>query len=274
MKEPRRLLEGGVDEFERDLLASSDVDVPTNRAYQRTLSSIGVGLMLPLSATAIAQGAGATVAAPAAKFGLLALGKWLAVGAVAGAVTASGAHLTTRALSSAPQRAPALSSAPLHAPPASARLAEEPVVEVPVAEPGSGEPAPTPRVPQALARKPAELSLVPTGLPASSPPLEPPPAREPALTSSLEGEVAAIETARRALGRGAARSALVTLQGYYREFPAGVLQPEARVLEVSALVQAGERESARELGRRIVARDPAGAHAQTVRSLLPELEKP
>lgn len=276
MTEPRRLKDSGADDFERGLISSCEDDVPSSRAYQRTLTSLGVGLVLPLGATA-AQGAGVTAAAlPAAKLSAGVLGKWLALGAVAGVVTASGAHLTTRALAPA---APFVASSPVALPAsrplrAAATLPSESVAAL------SAEPAPerapaaaSPRVPPVSepALPPASLTPLPAlePTPALSPPLS-----KPALASSLEGELARLEEARRALGRGDARAAIVTLKGYRVAFPSGALAPEASLLEVSALLQAGERERARELGRRIIAADPQGPHAQAVRSLLSETNKP
>jgi hypothetical protein len=277
MREPRRLLEASSDEFERDLLASSSDDQPTARAYRRTLTSIGVGLVLPLGAAGAAQGAAlATAAAPAAKLGSAVLAKWLATGALLGAVTASGAKLASHAGSvSGPAASASAARGQAPAPPSGALSAPAAVAPVVSAfGPSAARPpsqAPIRRAP-APAGAPPPLPLAPAATPAAVP-AEPAvafsaPAVGPAPAASLQREMAFLEDARHALARGDARAAVVTLESYVVAFPRGVLLPEARVLEVSALLQSGERARAEALGRRIIERDPSGAHAEAVRARL------
>ena len=270
MKEPRRLLEAGADDFERELLASSAEDVPNARAYQRTVASLGVGLMVPLAAASVAQGASA--ATPVAKLGASVLAKWLASGALLGVITASGAQLVSRGIS---QR-----SAPAAAP--KVELGASPAVATSQPTRG-GAPAltPAPELPRSVESKPAQRAhpLPEPALVAPQPEVTPAPSAEAEpsprpVTASLTRELDALEAARYALGSGDARAALARLERYASDFPNGVLLPEARVLEVSALIQSGQRARALELGRRIVERDPAGPHAQAVRTRLPELDKP
>jgi hypothetical protein len=91
---------------------------------------------------------------------------------------------------------------------------------------------------------------------------------EPAASDSLEREVSAVDAARQALARGAAAEAVARLEAYERDFGDGALLPEARVLEVRALLAAGERARARALGERIIAANPSSSHAEVVRRLL------
>ncbi|HEY3496703.1 MAG TPA: tetratricopeptide repeat protein [Polyangiaceae bacterium] len=268
MKEPRRLLQGAADEFERELLASSEVDVPSSRAYQRTVASLGVGLMLPLGAAGVAQGA---VAAPAAKLGVTVLAKWLASGALLGVVTASGAQLTSRALgqrSVAPPPAVSVQFAGTPTPEVAVSAVEPPAVApapapVPSIETSPEQPARAAKAPEPQAEPPA---------PSSAPPVEP--VSSPAPAPSLALEMQRLEAARRTLAQGDARAALAGLEKYALEFPNGALSPEARVLEVSALLQSGQREQALEVGRRVIERDPDGPHAEAVRARLSESKKP
>jgi hypothetical protein len=55
---------------------------------------------------------------------------------------------------------------------------------------------------------------------------------------------------------------------YHLQFHGGALGPEAAVLEVRALLGAGERPRAERLGEQVIARAPNSQHARIVRSLL------
>jgi TolA-binding protein len=95
-------------------------------------------------------------------------------------------------------------------------------------------------------------------------PLDP---RETA-ASALAVETQRLEAARHALADGRATLALTTLTSYERDFPRGVLRPEALVLKVRALVAAGDRQAAEALGRRLIAQAPTSRHADAVRAAL------
>jgi hypothetical protein len=238
---------------------------------------LGVGVLLPIAGTQAAEAAAqvALTAVPAKTLGATVLLKWLGGGMLLGAVTASGISLSSRAWQPELPQAAAVSSA-------AARVASAPnvvVTQTPVAALESPiSPAPAPAASAAIrrgvpARESAVASLAPSAL-ALAPPDAP--TFEPKLvdTSSLEREMRLLDTARRALARRAAGDALTTLRTYATEFEAGSLAPEARVLEVRALLEAGERERARALGRRIIAADPHGRHAETVRALLARTSNP
>jgi len=86
--------------------------------------------------------------------------------------------------------------------------------------------------------------------------------------SSLEGEVTALDHARSALAAGDATRALELLAHYEQAFPTGALRPEATYLRIQALSKSGQREAARELAARFLAKHPSSPHAAQLQALL------
>ena len=86
--------------------------------------------------------------------------------------------------------------------------------------------------------------------------------------SSLEGEVTALDRARSALAAGEAARALELLGQYEQAFPKGALRPEASYLRIQALSKSGQREAARELAARFLAKQPSSPHAAQLQALL------
>jgi hypothetical protein len=237
----------GADDFECDLILSARRDAPRPAALRRTLATIGVGVSLPLGVASVAEGA---VVVPV-KLGAVALTKWLATGVALGVATAGGAKLTERALEPArpavvTTAAGAKRAAPRPLPRATATGSTEapPVID----EPAAVLPAP--------AAAPAALAAGAVLPPAVAP------------SASLPEEVRSLDTARQALAEGDARGALALLRRYDARFGTGALLPEARVLEVKALLAAGERARAVAAARRIVELDPKSPHAEAVRALV------
>jgi hypothetical protein len=244
MNEPRRLSEVGADDFESDLILSARHDAPRPAALRRTLASIGVGVSFPLGVATVAEGA---VTAPVAKVGAVVLMKWLVTGAALGVATAGGAKLTERALE--PEK-PAVVS--LAAKRATARAEKPPRAE------GEGAFAVTAEAPVAPVRPAATVTLGADT------------ARAPAPTpsASLPEEVRSLDAVRQALAQGDGGGALALLGRYEARFVSGALLPEARVLEVRALLAVGERTRALTAAKRIVDRDPRSPHAEAVRALI------
>jgi hypothetical protein len=244
MNDPRRLSEVGADDFEHDLILSARRDGPRPAALRRTLASIGVAVSLPLGVTTVAEGA---VAAPVVKLGAVVLTKWLATGVALGVATAGGAKVAERALTP-----------------------EKVVVVSPVAKSETRRAETSPRAtlespPEAT----AEVRTAPV-LPAATVTSVPESARvlAPAASASLPEEVRSLDAARQALSGGDAGGALALLAHYETRFGSGALLPEARVLEVRALLAAGERTRALALARSIIDRNPQSAHAEAVRALI------
>ncbi len=87
---------------------------------------------------------------------------------------------------------------------------------------------------------------------------------------AVEAEVARLDAARRALGRGNAALAFIELDRHAATFPRGVLLAEATVLRISALQQSGKSAEAARLGHQFLARHPSHPLATRVRSLVGE----
>ena len=279
MKQPRRLADAGADEFERGLLSASGADAPSDHAYHRTLASLGVGLLIPLSTAGAAHGAG--VAAATSKLGATVVAKWLATGMALGAVTVSAVTVTGRVLTSTPSAVvseqarterPGPTTAAAHGAVAAALT--------PASAPTAAEPRPTPTpVPEAAA--PKRRQEVPATVAESAPATTAGPSTGSFAAAPLVGSVPSIKreteligTAQRALQRGDGPSTLSALARYRSEFPHGALGPEARLLELSALLRTGQRDRARAAAAQIIAKDPTGQEADAARALLGKSHEP
>jgi len=277
---PQRLIEAD-DEFERDLIRSAHADRPSPHALECLL--LGLGVELSKLPPAVASTAPSV--ASGGKLGGAVLAKWLTAGVGIGLAAMGGADAVTRLVEHrdpqierpaapiglVPARAavpPALaaSSAPEDA---SATPSVAPSVVVPdvaaAVTTGSSSAAVQESPPRATAVSEAEratnsFSAEPAARKAFALPAQPP--------ATLAQEMQLLDEARRALAGGAARGALAALASYERAFPNGALQPEASVLQVRALLAAGDRAAALALGRRVIARAPLSEHAVAVRAAL------
>lgn len=322
MKEPRRLMSSGADAFERSLLESARGDGGGSAAHQRTLTALGVGVSVPLTAASVGHAAagasalGKVGATAATKVGGALVAKWVTFGATVGLASMGGLHLITtspapapdgmasrQAVSTAaspfrPPRAPAPALSPPHAEPS--QDLPSPVVNPPAGNPSprrvGEEPAPRQDVAQTAAEvapspepthesapaAPAHEAFARPAAPARVRPTSAAPrsttdrARRPNVrgASALEQEVLALDGVRQALGARNAPQALLMLGLYRGRFPNGALTPEATVLEVQALLLAGERQRATALAETVLADAPHGQHAKIVRSLIAQRPKP
>jgi hypothetical protein len=277
VSEPRRLIEAD-DEFERDLILAAHGDQPSPRALERTLVSIGVGLaVIPAGAVATA----APGAAVGSKLGLAVLAKWLLGGLALGIVAAGGLQLGSLVV--APPTASTGVTRPADTAPVAPRSQDHGAGSseraLPTLDGTPAPPAPLPARPivpnlAATVRAPAEAAhagappertLAPVPGSAERSFAVAAPAQSP---TELERETTLLDAARRSLAHGDAKGALAALDGYARAFPRGALRPEASVLQVRALLAAGERSAAEALGRRIIAASPRSEHADAVRAAL------
>jgi hypothetical protein len=305
VKEPRRLLEcrDGLDGLERELLRSACVDVPSLAGRRRTARALGIA-----TAGAVAAGLGGSTATAAAstsstplvsvgssagsaasstaassagaatlKAGVaVALLKWVGVGVVGGAVAVSAIQHAV------PRRSPKAAS---HAAPAACVQRPEEALEArpallvlpnPVESPGenAGElaaPVTAPAKPPNPSSTPARTT---TARPMASTEAAAPPsaplsiARQSFTPRTLAEETAALDAARRALGAGDAAAALSALDGHDRDFPTGLLAPEATVLRIEALAEHADDNRALTAARAFLAAHPASPHARHVRSIV------
>ena len=98
---------------------------------------------------------------------------------------------------------------------------------------------------------------------------------EHAAGKSIAAEIESLDRARARLQRGDARAALGALDAYRRAHPAGVLQQEASLLRIEALVRSGDAAAARRVARAFLRDYPQSPHVARVRALLGrELDAP
>lgn len=287
MNDPQRLLHGGSSDLERELLMSALDDAPPSGARQRTLAALGLGAAVAsagMSASAAAASSPSGPLAHAAIGSTAASAPGVGAGVAAGVGTASvgltataallqgvGAGILVGALAlagvtrgfSGPSHAEARSEAQ----PEGARTTS--VATGPDSPPirhGAsalvGE-APRPPQPLAVPSDPAAL----TG--ASARPADrdrgPAPSADP---RTLSAEVALLDEAREALAKGDANGTLQRLDQFDRRFAPALLEPEAQVLRVEALMRRGSTEDARRQGAAFLAAHPESPHAARVRSLI------
>jgi TolA-binding protein len=88
---------------------------------------------------------------------------------------------------------------------------------------------------------------------------------------TLAQEISRIDAIRRDIATDRGKSAISALQDYQRDFPSGVLQQEAELLNIEAHRQAGDRRRARALATRFLANNPDSPHSARVRELLEAL---
>jgi hypothetical protein len=276
MSDPVRLLQEGADDFELELLRSAQGDAGSDRLMRRTLGAVAAAGTLT-AASAAGQ------AAVVAKAGGLSLLKWIGIGALAGVGV-----VTTYAVSR-PDPAPAEPARAAVAPVVVARgaaVAKSTPGETVTAPAPAGNaadldaPAPPPSAPPAAA-EPSPASPTPAraiaaapaapdgaGRPAATEPAAPREASPTDARASLRAEVASLDKARGALGRGDGAGALRELDRHAAEFPRGALGPEATVLRIDALTRTGQRAAAEALAERFLASPAHAAHATRVHSIL------
>jgi hypothetical protein len=231
MSEPKRLLEENTDEFENELLRSVRADVMTDRNRQRILAGIGLA-GAGLTATTAAASTGAAVKAGFFKGVSAATVKWIAICSVA-ALVPTGVYVARS------HRTVSLASVPAATAPDTAPAARTAPIETAA-----------PVVETAPETKPAPIVQ----------------AAQPASSSSLADEVAALEVARAALRAHDPNGAVAALDRYKSRFPAGKLAPEATVVRIEALNQRGDHAAAAALGDRFLAAHPNSPYADRVRS--------
>jgi hypothetical protein len=249
-----RILETSQNRELQALLSAALDDAPPDGSLRRVASGLGVVVAGATWSTAAAGalGAGAagaaTVGSPAGALTALGLGKWLAIGVVAGTVVSGGGVALDRFVSE---------PRPSVAPPAGAT----------VDTPSGATNAPHLREPISPPIAPVpERAETPTH--AAPPAGEPPPATPPSDSGALAAEVERIDRARRALESGDARRALAEIAAYQRERQLGVLDREATLLAIRAHQALGDTGRARDLAHRYLTAHPNDAHAQRLRALV------
>ena len=242
MKDPRRLLDGGVTDAERALLRAAASEEPPSDGPMRLAAALGLPAVAP--ARAPEPGATRSTAPPPAAIesaaSKVALNlKWLAL-------AGSGAA----------------------------------VIAAVIVHRGDGEP------PRDAAAAPASAAPAPVA-PAAPAPVAPAPATGTAPDStvtrdataaagkSIASEIESLDRARARLQGGDARAALGALDAYRHAHPTGMLQQEASLLRIEALVRGGDVAAARQVARAFLRDYPRSPHVARVRALLGrELDAP
>lgn len=250
MKEPERLIHYGATDTERRLLMAGAAEEPSSATAHRVAVAVGISAAVGITTNTIAT------AATLPKLWLTKL-QWLGVTLGAGGLAwvgyttlqpeAPGPSPRTTLTASVPARSPSVVTAPR-----ATRLALE-------------QPSALPARPS-LKKTPAATRPTPTAGSGKST-VEPVGASEPR-SASIAAEVAAVDSARRAIGRGEASQALRELNAYQAEYPHGVLGQEAALLRIEALAQAGNIGAAKALARRLFASQPSSPHRKRIESIV------
>lgn len=238
MMDPRRLIDDGVDDFERHLLSAGRRDAITPSSRVRILVGLGLGALVPSTAVAAtAKGAakGALFAFAAGSGAKLAVGGTLGALAIWSSVALWGGNSEPTA-----ERTAIVEVQPV-------RQVEVQRVEAPSQE----------EVTQPSQDSIEEPSKAPTPYRAA-----------PATPDDLGKELASLDRARAALRSGDANRTLRLLDEHGRKFPRQRLRVEATVLRIEALSASGRSGAARKAGEDFLAKHPNGPYAQRVRSLI------
>jgi hypothetical protein len=252
MMDPRPWLEEDATKLEKALLLAGRTDGPRKGAASRLLAAIEGLPDAPLVSAAPRALVKPVAPIRWAKIALFAMG----VGG-AGGVTY---HLARPhgVVPSAVAPASVISqTAPLAAPGEALAPAEAPVSAESrgvLAVPREAEPDLVPAEGSAAVRR-----VNPTGQ-----------AREAPREATLGDETRALDRARAALDTHRPSEVLRLLDDYHRRFPQGRLRPEALVLRLAALVQAGRRDAANSLASQLLANPAYEAYAARIRSLVGE----
>jgi hypothetical protein len=278
--DPKRYMEGDDAAFETQLVRAARRDGAPDGAAQRAAVALGIGA----GAAALSSGAGAaglSAGVTSAKLGLLGIGKWFGIGILSGVVATTAFHYavrpspaerdersTTLQESARPPRPTPAPSTPVAVPPPppSPGAPESDTTNgtteasTAVAKAGAEPAAPRrPSVPKATARGESSASAEPAA-----------PAEAETRLTSLSAELALLQEARRALVAHDPARVLAELQRYSGTPRSGLLDSEADVLRVEALVQAGRRPEAVSLATSALNAAPEGPHAARFRRIIGE----
>jgi hypothetical protein len=234
----------------------------------RDVLDAGIGVNAPSGAKQAVWGAmvaklpAATVAASGVAGGVTAVSllKPLAVGLALGAATATGLVGYHGLTSSAPPTSASVASprvAPRPSPPHETERVAEPLPEV---APVPLAPAPTAK----LVPAPSAAAPLSPAVASSSVASFPSDARPLPQENATVLESRRVASARALLRAGDARRTLAELDALAVDFPLGVLVQERDAIRIEALLALGERERARELATRFLARHPQSPHAAAV----------
>jgi hypothetical protein len=279
--DPTRLLEEDDTHFEARLLRTARRDDPPPDAVNRAAVALGLGVSASAAATAtataVAKAATGHVAAThtVGTLGAASLAKWVGIGVMSGLVVTGGVRYASDPLlwaSMGHASAPAANVAPAERAANASGLGirakqGEREMEAPRAELGFSTGADIGKAPQAVARSPrgaGSTRAVQQDLAAPS---------ESAHVASLSSELAVLERARHALVAQDPDAVLRELATYASMPHTEVLEAEAEMLAIEAMVQRGDMAKARALAARSLEGQPNGPHAGRLREIVAASEK-
>jgi hypothetical protein len=244
MSDPTRLFDGAGTDEERRLIGLARAEAPPPGSLARTMSVLGVAgsVLAPSAAHAALLASGTTVTGTSGALAggsgttvtLVALTKWLAVGALGGTLTVTAAHFVETKSSNRPAPPPPPSSALVN---------------------------PAPELPQAFERAAPAARPSATGS-------NPPATDSIEVRDTLRDELLLLERARRSLAAGRSDEARDVLKHHRDEFPTGALVEEADVLRIEVLLARGEATLAEQAAHDFLGAHPASPHAPRVQRLL------
>jgi hypothetical protein len=238
----------------RALLRAGAEERPPGELPQRIVAGLAAGVAASgFSATASGAAAGGVVSKAATVSSSALAAKWLAIGTFGGGVLTAGLGATVSVVVQPTPVEPTQQRAPSALP--SPRAGGEP-------DRASAEEAPSEAAPDFAPSEPATT-------PARPRESSPSPAAPAPRASNLGREVELIDAARAALRAGDASRALHELDAHRRVATTGILELEARVLRIEALIQTGRTQEAEKLTNDYLRTFPNDAHARRLRGLLP-----
>jgi hypothetical protein len=270
------------DRFEGRLLRAASEDAPPREAMARAEAALGIGIgigaTMAATATATAKAASAQAGAGhvATHLGIVSIAKWVGVGLVSGAVVTGGlrfgadADLRARAVrrfatnsnSPSPNHA-RVQHTTTHVTPAP-RLDAPPPEALPVA-PSLEPPRPAVRAEARATPAPAHVAEAPLRR-VPDPVVAPAEANAP--VASLADELAILARARHAAVAQQPDAVLRELDTYARTPSARLLQAEANMLAIEALLARGDTRAAQARAMRALADAPDGQHAARLREII------
>jgi hypothetical protein len=255
MSVPRRILDGGLGRFERQIVGSATDDAPSAE-FRRRMARRASLLATMTAVSGAASGAAQTV-------GTLAWVKLFGIGAIAGLATGG----LYRAVSDLAGPSEGARPVPVQGVSASSerdskRPATPAAIGAPV--PSVAVRSPDPGVPPSRARA-SRAEATESPVPIDSAAI----ARDSA-DSALAEELRAIERVRRALSAGDASGALRELERYESAPHAGQFRIEADVLRIEALTRLGDVVQARALAATFLSKHPESPYVRRVSTLIGE----
>lgn len=252
MNDPPRLRDQSHNPLIHEMLSAAGRQEPPRRAMQSTLLAAATAAsVMGGQATAGAAVVGTTAASLtklAAKWTLLSA---VVVGGGVAGVETSGVLEDRRVATVA--RASASAAAPQSAVP-------PPGLGVP----SPGLPAPVPAGEENVASFP-EVAPPPRAAAAARPLKAQAPVEQ--RSAQLEGEVALLDQARRALNQGRYGDVRRLCERYLTEYPSGKLEQEARYLKMQAARRQGDVARAQSEARALLELNPQGPHAKAAREV-------